>query len=422
MDARTSEPGDPAWTLSRRRAGKTRPGADDTPPIVRWARRRGCPNISRRRTDHHASPAARRHRARFRISDRAFPAAATRNGYILPGTGEGSRGADPYLAVQRLPRGPGLRAPAGAVIEPWDEVREGLEGLSPAARAVALDRGVRPDRRLGGLRGLRPRAPAALRWDRMPRQRRGPAGRARGGCRGNGRRPDLAHAARARLRGDAGPLSGGELQPGRGAVCPAPWRLGAACASGGFRGPPLSTAPSPGCSCRACRRARVALPSAWRRSPPPPKAGAGSLVLRLSRNRRRPAPRRPRAASPLGARGSRDRGRRRPSPVYTAWWSTRPLHCAAGLATVFNRFCRRLRSALRAAARFWIGRAVAMRRPGEGIGGFLAWLPGPGGELAWRADPGFLTGAAGVGLALLAAVSPVVPAWDRVLLMSPPDR
>jgi hypothetical protein len=38
------------------------------------------------------------------------------------------------------------------------------------------------------------------------------------------------------------------------------------------------------------------------------------------------------------------------------------------------------------------------------------------------ADPGFLTGAAGIGLALLAATSPVEPAWDRVLLASVPPR
>ena len=35
-------------------------------------------------------------------------------------------------------------------------------------------------------------------------------------------------------------------------------------------------------------------------------------------------------------------------------------------------------------------------------------------------EPGFLTGAAGIALALLAAVSDVEPAWDRVLLVSIP--
>lgn len=35
--------------------------------------------------------------------------------------------------------------------------------------------------------------------------------------------------------------------------------------------------------------------------------------------------------------------------------------------------------------------------------------------------PGFLTGAAGIGLALLGAVSPVEPSWDRLLLCSVPS-
>jgi hypothetical protein len=98
-------------------------------------------------------------------------------------------------------------------------------------------------------------------------------------------------------------------------------------------------------------------------------------------------------------------------------------HGAAGLAHLFNRFWQAGGDpACAAAARFWLGRALEMRRPGEGIGGFLAWLPDAGGELAWRADPGFLTGAAGIGLALLAAVSPVAPGWDRVLQISTPGH
>ena len=68
------------------------------------------------------------------------------------------------------------------------------------------------------------------------------------------------------------------------------------------------------------------------------------------------------------------------------------------------------------AARTWAERALAMRRPGEGIGGFLALVPDARLERGWNSDPGFLTGAAGVGLALLAAASPVEPAWDRALL------
>lgn len=48
--------------------------------------------------------------------------------------------------------------------------------------------------------------------------------------------------------------------------------------------------------------------------------------------------------------------------------------------------------------------------------------PDRDGRLGWRVDPGFLTGAAGIGLALLAAVAPVKPEWDRLLLVSIPPR
>jgi hypothetical protein len=41
-------------------------------------------------------------------------------------------------------------------------------------------------------------------------------------------------------------------------------------------------------------------------------------------------------------------------------------------------------------------------------------------ELGWKDDPGFLTGSAGIGLALLAATTAVAPDWDRVLLTAIP--
>jgi hypothetical protein len=40
----------------------------------------------------------------------------------------------------------------------------------------------------------------------------------------------------------------------------------------------------------------------------------------------------------------------------------------------------------------------------------------------WAADAGFLTGAAGIGLALLASVTSVEPEWDRLLLVAIPPR
>jgi hypothetical protein len=43
---------------------------------------------------------------------------------------------------------------------------------------------------------------------------------------------------------------------------------------------------------------------------------------------------------------------------------------------------------------------------------------GEGGEVRWDADPGLLTGAAGIALALDAATSNREPEWDRFMLVS----
>lgn len=94
-------------------------------------------------------------------------------------------------------------------------------------------------------------------------------------------------------------------------------------------------------------------------------------------------------------------------------------HGAAGLGHLFNRMYQSTgEERLADAARFWLGHALETRQPGEGIAGFRAWTAGMEGEAPWRTDPSFLEGAAGVGLALLAGVSAVEPAWDRVLLLS----
>jgi lantibiotic biosynthesis protein len=96
-------------------------------------------------------------------------------------------------------------------------------------------------------------------------------------------------------------------------------------------------------------------------------------------------------------------------------------HGAAGVGHLFNRMYQSTgEEHLAGAARSWFGQALEIRQPGEGIAGFRAWTAGLEGEAPWRTDPGFLEGAAGIGLALLAAVSPIEPAWDRVLLASLP--
>jgi lantibiotic modifying enzyme len=74
-------------------------------------------------------------------------------------------------------------------------------------------------------------------------------------------------------------------------------------------------------------------------------------------------------------------------------------HGSAGLAHIFNRLHQATGTpSLRVAAEDWLSHLMDAQ---------LADL-----------DSGFLTGAAGVGLVLLAAATPLEPRWDRVLLLS----
>lgn len=94
-------------------------------------------------------------------------------------------------------------------------------------------------------------------------------------------------------------------------------------------------------------------------------------------------------------------------------------HGAAGNAHLFNRIYQATgEPQFGEAARFWLARALEMRRPGCGIGGFQACTAIPGSQPAWTDEPGLLTGAAGIALALLAAVTDTEPEWDRLLLIS----
>jgi lantibiotic modifying enzyme len=96
-------------------------------------------------------------------------------------------------------------------------------------------------------------------------------------------------------------------------------------------------------------------------------------------------------------------------------------HGTAGNGHLFNRLYQATDDPeIRESALAWYRLALDQRRQGEGFAGFVTWIgPGPGaGE--WAGHPGMLIGAAGVGLALLAAVSDVEPAWDRLLLASIP--
>lgn len=98
-------------------------------------------------------------------------------------------------------------------------------------------------------------------------------------------------------------------------------------------------------------------------------------------------------------------------------------HGATGIAHLFNRIHQATGDEeLRDTALVWYQRALDMRRPGQGIAGYLSWIVDPPAPGVWKAERGFLSGAAGTGLALLAAVTNIEPVWDRVLLVAVPPR
>ena len=69
----------------------------------------------------------------------------------------------------------------------------------------------------------------------------------------------------------------------------------------------------------------------------------------------------------------------------------------------------------RAAAQRWLDDALARRQPGTGVGGYRHPR---GRDPGAREHAGFLEGASGIGLALLAMIDDTEPAWDRLLLLS----
>jgi hypothetical protein len=83
---------------------------------------------------------------------------------------------------------------------------------------------------------------------------------------------------------------------------------------------------------------------------------------------------------------------------------------SAGRAHIYNRLFQATGDEVFAEeARYWYSQTLACRRPGIGTCGFLKE------EIDFQS---FLSGSAGVGLALIAAVSAVEPFWDRALLAS----
>jgi hypothetical protein len=99
-------------------------------------------------------------------------------------------------------------------------------------------------------------------------------------------------------------------------------------------------------------------------------------------------------------------------------------HGAAGVGHLFNRLFQATgEESFADAACFWFERVLEMREPGRGVRGFFAVRIDPKtGSRRAVAEVGMLEGAAGVGLALLAASTSIEPQWDRLLLVSIPPR
>jgi hypothetical protein len=96
-------------------------------------------------------------------------------------------------------------------------------------------------------------------------------------------------------------------------------------------------------------------------------------------------------------------------------------HGAAGLALIYNRLWQATDEDVFAdAARLWYARALDMRRVGRGVAGIQSYRTRTIDDrnIGWFDDGSFLTGAGGVGLSLLAGISTIEPAWDRLLLNS----
>ena len=97
-------------------------------------------------------------------------------------------------------------------------------------------------------------------------------------------------------------------------------------------------------------------------------------------------------------------------------------HGTAGLGHMFNRIYQSTGiEVFKEEACKWFRETIKMRKPG-GIAGFSKYGRSEDGDMDELYDPGFIQGAAGIGLALLAAVTSLEPKWDRVMLISAPEK
>lgn len=104
----------------------------------------------------------------------------------------------------------------------------------------------------------------------------------------------------------------------------------------------------------------------------------------------------------------------------TATRETCLCHGTAGVAHMFARmYSLTGKERFLDASTFWWRRTLDIRVPGDFIGGYAVWRRGSlEDDGQWVERLTFLDGTVGVALALLSALEPVEPRWDRLLLLS----
>ena len=112
------------------------------------------------------------------------------------------------------------------------------------------------------------------------------------------------------------------------------------------------------------------------------------------------------------------------SPAEAVVFDADLCHGAMGLAHIANRFFQATGDErFRELAVGWIDHALTLRIPGEGIAGFRSHHGAtPTTPAYWATQPNLIDGAAGIGLALQAALGSTEPAWDRLMLCDLPVR
>ncbi len=70
------------------------------------------------------------------------------------------------------------------------------------------------------------------------------------------------------------------------------------------------------------------------------------------------------------------------------------------------------------AARHWFSRTLAFRESRQGICGYRVWRNAQDPNQRWRHSRGLVEGVTGIGLALMAAATPLEPAWDQCMCVN----